>query len=105
MKQVRLHRRAVLDIEDAAAYYQAEAEKGMAECFARAVEAQLVRIAEFPALGSLRFSMELGIPQLRSSAVSSFPFSIFYMETSGSLNIVRVLHNSRDIPAAFRLGE
>ena len=105
MKQGRLHRRAVLDIEEAAAYYQAEAEKGVAESLARAVEAQLLRIAEFPALGPLGFAMELGMPQLRSSTVVSFPFIIFYMETCRNVNIVRVLHNSRDIPAAFRLGE
>jgi toxin ParE1/3/4 len=63
-----------------------------------AFEATLRRIARFPAAGSPRYAIELGIDGLRSMTTGRFPCIVFYVETSHEVAIVRVLHKKRDMP-------
>ena len=55
-----------------------------------------------PELGSLRFAFELDLPGIRSMRVDKFPYVLFYLVRSDHLDVVRMLHASRDIPASLR---
>jgi len=41
----------------------------------------------------------LNLPGLRFWRCKRFPYLVFYVETDDQINIWRVLHGSRDIPA------
>jgi len=53
-------------------------------------------------LGSLRFAFELDLPGLRSIRVEAFPYLIFYLVRGDRLDVLRVLHTSRDVPATLQ---
>ena len=102
MMSVRLHARAADDVRVATAYYLKEAGgRAVARRFAASFAAQIERIGEYPAAGSPRFAGLLGIPNLRSMPIESFPFTVFYIVSDQEVTIMRVLHNSRDIPCTF----
>jgi toxin ParE1/3/4 len=52
-----------------------------------------------PATGSPRYAHELGLPGLRSWPLTRYPYLIFYIECDESIDVWRVLHEQRDIPA------
>jgi len=56
-------------------------------------------IAETPQSGSPRYSELLGTPNLRNRKLRRFPYLVFYIEFDEHIEIVRVLHAARDIPA------
>ena len=57
-------------------------------------------LIRYPLTGSLRFAYELEIPELRSWSLKKFPYMIFYLPNDEHLDIWRVLHTRRDIPAS-----
>lgn len=67
--------------------------------FIDAIEAACRHIAGHPASGSLRYSHELHLPGLRAWPVKRYPHLIFYIERQGHVDVWRVLHGHRDIPA------
>ena len=87
------------DVEMAADYYAAEAGEAVALRFIDAVEAAFRATGRYPAAGSPRYGHELGLPGLRSHLVKGFPFLIFYAEQDTHVDVWRVLHAQRDIPA------
>jgi toxin ParE1/3/4 len=89
-----------LDIEAAADYYDMKAGRDLAERFVDAVEACVAAIGEGPGLGSPSLLPDL--PGLRSRPVAGFPYRIFYVERAERIEVLRVLHAHRDIPAALR---
>jgi toxin ParE1/3/4 len=46
-----------------------------------------------------QYGHELGIPGLRSWPLKRFPQLIFYIERADHIDVWRVLHGERDIPA------
>ena len=98
-KRTELRERARLDIEEAASYYRAEAGAKIAIQFIDAIQETIRSVSEEPAIGSPRYAHELGIRALRSRKVGKFPHLIFYVEGEGDVDIWRVLHAARDIPA------
>lgn len=42
---------------------------------------------------------ELNLPDLRSWALSRYPYLIFHIERPDHIDVWRVLHSKRDIPA------
>ena len=70
--------------------------------FVDAVEATAQRIGRNPRIGSLRFAYELSLPDLRDMSVGKFPYLLFYVERKGSVEVWRLLHTSRDIPAGLQ---
>jgi toxin ParE1/3/4 len=52
-------------------------------------------------LGSLRFSYELDIPELRVVATRRFPYLVFYIPGEESIDVWRVLHGRRDIHSSL----
>ena len=100
-KPARLRSRAVGDIDAAADFYLAEAGADVAGRFLDAVERAISQLGRQPHGGSLRFAFELDIPELRAWPVSRFPYLIFYIERETELDVWRLLHSSRDIPATL----
>jgi toxin ParE1/3/4 len=91
------------DIDEAADYYTDEAGEDVARGFVEAVQAAYRAIGEHPGTGSPRYADLLGIPGLRTRKLGRFPFLVFYIEHEDHIDVWRVLHARRDIPAS--LGE
>lgn len=87
------------DIDEALAYYIAEASDDVAMRFVDALEAAYGHIREHPAAGSPRYAHELNLPGLRCWPISDYPYLIFFIELATHVDVWRVLHAQRDIPA------
>jgi toxin ParE1/3/4 len=98
-RPVRLRRVAAEDIDAAVDYLLAEAGRDVASRFVDAVEAALTHVGRHPHHGSLRFSFDLDIPDLRAWPLSRFPYVVFYVEREHEIDVWRVLHTRRDLPA------
>lgn len=98
---VHLRVQAASDIDDAVEYYQREAGAVVAGRFIDAVERTLTRVGRNPRAGALRYAYDLGIPELRFVVLARFPYVVFYRETSDVIDVWRVLHTRRDLPAVL----
>ena len=98
-KPVVLRERARRDIDEAIEHYLSEAGPTVALKFIDALEGTLRQIGERPASGSPRHAHELEIPGLRFRSVGMFPHLVFYVESKADIDVWRVLHGARDIPA------
>ena len=96
-RQALLRRAAVRDIGEAVAHYYAKDGSALAGKFVTDLEQALDHIASYPEAGSLRYGLELGMPDLRSWSLSTFPHVVFYGMTAGQTDVARVLHERRDI--------
>ena len=103
-KPVQFREFASIDFDSAVNYYLAEAGQDIALRFVDAVEAAVRRAGKNPKLGSLRYAYELTIPDLRTMPVGRFPYVIFYAERVEVMDMWRLLHTSRDIPATLQDG-
>ena len=101
-KPVVLRERARRDIDEAVEHYTAEAGPAVALAFIDALEDALRRIGEPPAAGSPRYAHELDIPGLRFRPTGKFPYLVFHVEGEAEIDVWRVLHGTRDIPAGVR---
>ena len=99
-KPVVVHARANADIDAALEHDAAEAPREV-ESLLKAFEATFAAIAQLPELGSPRYAHELDLPGLRFRMTKRFPYLVFYLERSTEISVVRVLHESRDIPSGF----
>ena len=97
--QANLRALAATDIEAAVTHYRDEAGPKAAHDFVNALEAAITHLRRHPLTGSLRFAFELEIPALRSWPLQEFPYLIFYVPGDDRIDIWRVLHARRDIPA------
>ncbi|CAN5706307.1 MAG: type II toxin-antitoxin system RelE/ParE family toxin [Ilumatobacteraceae bacterium] len=104
-KPVRLRQLAVGDIDAAVDYYLTVAGDEVAGRFLDAAERALVHVGRHPHHGSLRFAYELDIPDLRAWPLTRFPYLVFYVETDTQIDVWRVLHTRRDIPAALSVDD
>jgi toxin ParE1/3/4 len=91
--------RAARDADDAVAHYLAEAGEAAALGFVAALQAAYRRIARYPGIGSPRHGQETGLDGLRSWPLRRYPYLVFYMDRGTHLDVWRVLHAKRDIPA------
>ena len=101
-KSVVLRDLARNDIDQAVDHYLAEAGAAVALAFIDAAEAALRRIGKLPGSGSPRYAHELDIPGLRFLPTGRFPYLIFYVEREAEVDVWRILHGARDIPAWMR---
>lgn len=90
------------DVDEAIAYYLSEATDRAALGFIDALERAYRYISRHPSSGSTRYSTELNLPGLRAWPLRRFPHIVFYVETSDCIDVWRVLHGARDIPAGMR---
>lgn len=92
---------AIRDIEQCFVYI-AEDDIDIGIKFLVAVEDSIDRIAEFPQIGKVRSFRNNELPVIRMWPVKTFEsFLIFYAEAQNEIEIVRVLHGSRDIESLF----
>ena len=87
------------DVEDAVAHYLAENAEAAALGFIDALENAYGHIGRHPATGSPRYAHALNLPGLRSWPLTRYPYLVFYVERSDRVDVWRVLHGQRDIPA------
>ncbi len=98
-KPVVPREQAKQDVEEALAYYMAEDAEVAALGFIDALEQAYAHIGRHPATGSPRHAHELNLPGLRSWPLTRYPYLVFYVERSDHVDVWRVLHGQRDIPA------
>lgn len=98
-KPVIARAQACRDVDDAIAYYLSEDAEQAALGWVDALEHAYAHIGRHPATGSPRYAHALGIPGLRSWPLGRYPHVVFYVERADHIDVWRVLHGRRDIPA------
>ncbi|HUN97874.1 MAG TPA: type II toxin-antitoxin system RelE/ParE family toxin [Bradyrhizobium sp.] len=96
---INLRALARRDVESAIDYYIEEAGSAVAARFIGALEAAYRLIGEHPSSGSPRYAHELALPGLRCLPLKDFPWLVFYVARGDDIDVWRVLHTRRDIPA------
>lgn len=48
-----------------------------------------------------RYARELNLPSLRSCPLAGFPHLLLYLEQDDAVDVARVRHMARDIPASL----
>nr|WP_305793101.1 type II toxin-antitoxin system RelE/ParE family toxin [Sedimenticola hydrogenitrophicus] len=94
--------RADQDVREAVDYYLREAGERVALAFVDALERAFLHVASHPASGSTRHVHALDLPGLRSWPVKRYPYLLFYVDKDDHIDVWRVLHDQRDIPAWLR---
>jgi toxin ParE1/3/4 len=87
------------DVEEAIDFYDEQAGAEVALRFVDALKGAYRAISSRPAIGSPRYAHELELPGLRSRKIARFPYLIFYFERDEHIDVWRVLHSQRNIPA------
>jgi toxin ParE1/3/4 len=93
------------DIESAIDHYAREAGADVAQRFLNSVRTAFRAIGDRPGTGSPRYGEELDLPGLRHRPAGRFPYLIFYVDHASHVEIWRVVHAQRDIPAELRPGD
>lgn len=93
---------AMRDVDDAVEYDLSERAAPAARGFIDALEQAYSHISRSPATGSPRYAFELNLFGLRSWALTGYPHLVFYLEREDQIDVWRVLHGTRDIPALMR---
>ena len=88
-----------MDVAAQAHYLASAASRAVALRFLNDFDAALVRLREFPRIGTLWPSDNPELQGLRRLQMRTFPVSIFYLDREPHVEIVRVLHGNRDLPA------
>ncbi|MFV0645536.1 MAG: type II toxin-antitoxin system RelE/ParE family toxin [Sphingomonadaceae bacterium] len=101
LKPVVPRAKARADVDSAVEYYANEAGADVAFRFINALEQTYTLIGERPATGSLRWSHELNLPGFRTIRLKGFPWLVFYLEFETHIDVWRVLHAKRDMPAGL----
>jgi len=87
------------DVDEAIAYYLGEDAGQAALGFVVALEQAYAHIGRHPGTGSPRYAHELNLPGLRVWPLTRYPHLVFYVERPDHIDVWRVLHGQRDIPA------
>ncbi len=87
------------DADEAVSHYLDVGAPRTALGFIDALETAYIHIGRYPATGSPRYAHELNLPGLRVWPLSGYPQLIFYVERAGHIDMWRILHGERDIPA------
>ena len=95
MAEVTLRPQAFEDLTEIFAYIY-EGSPKHAESFVELVRAGLERLAKRPRMGRLRPEL---MPDVRSFTVGQYV--IFYLPRVRGIEVVRVLHGSRDVASIF----
>ena len=94
---------ATADIDGLADYYRQEAGLAVALRFVDSAESAFEQLLAMPKIGALLGLDELPYEDIRSWHINGFDrLIILYRETADGVEIIRVLHTSRDIAALLR---
>jgi len=89
------------DVDDAISYYLNEDAEQTALGFIDALQKAYAHIGRHPSSGSTRYAHELDLPGLHCWPLKRYPHLLFYIERDDHIDVWRVLHGTRDIPAWF----
>ena len=98
-KPVVPRERANRDVDEAIDYDLSENAQDAALGFIDALERAYGHISRHPTTGSSRYASESNLPGLRFWPLKRYPHLVFYLERSDHIDVWRVLHGKRDIPA------
>ena len=87
------------DVEEVIDHRLVEASANVALGFVDELERAYAHIARHPASGSPRYAHQLGLADLRFWPLGRYPYLVFYVERDEQIDVWRVLHEQRDIPA------
>ena len=87
------------DVDEAIAWYLGEEAEHAALGFIDALEQAYAHIGRHPGTGSTPYAQELNLPGLRVWPLKRYPQLVFYVERPDHVDVWRVLHGQRDIPA------
>jgi len=90
------------DADEAIDYYVSENAPEAALGFIDALERAYSHISRHPGTGSSKYAHELNLPGLRFWPLQKYPHLVFYVERDDYVDVWRVLHGERDIPAWMR---
>ena len=99
VKPVVPREQANRDVDEAIAYYLSEDAGPAALDFIDALERAYAHIGRHPGTGSPRHAHELNLPGLRVWPLTRYPYLVFYVDRPDHVDVWRVLHAQRDIPA------
>lgn len=99
--ELRVHPQARRDVDAAFAYYMREASEATALRFVDDVEQALHLLCAHPAIGSRRHEASARLPGLRAWPLRPWLYLVFYLPQDHQLDILRVLHTARDLPATL----
>ena len=87
------------DVDAAIKHYLDQDAEQAALGFIEALEQAYAHISKRAATGSPRYAHELNLPGLRFWALTRYPYLVFYVELEQHIDVWRVLHGRRDVPA------
>jgi toxin ParE1/3/4 len=87
------------DVEEALSYYLSEGATTAALGMIDALEKAYSHMGRYPATGSPRFAHDSNLPSLRAWQLKRYPYVVFYVERTDHIDVWRVLHGRRDVPA------
>ena len=99
VKPVIPREQANRDIDETLGHCLSEGAEAAALAFIDTLEQACAHIARHPATGSIGSAHELNLPGLRFWPLKHFPYLVFYVENESHIDVWRVLHGKRDIPA------
>lgn len=99
MSEIRLRPGARHDLVQAVAFLASRSER-TARRFRAEAEATIARLASRPGLGARYDPDDPGLSELRLFPIARYPaYLVFYLALSDGVDVVRVLHGARDLPA------
>lgn len=98
-KRIVPREQANRDIDEAISRYLDEGAVQAAVGFIDALENAYTHLGRHPGTGSPRYAHELDLPGLRAWQLTAYPYLVFYVERPDHVDVWRVLHERRDIPA------
>ena len=101
-KPVLPREQAHRDAEAAIDHYRNDGSEKVALELVDDLERAYARISRNPDIGSLRYAHELDLPGLRFVPLTRYPYLVFYIQRDDSIDVWRVLHAQRDIPARMQ---
>lgn len=90
------------DVDQAIDHYLDEGGERVGLGFIDALEKAYRHIARHPASGAPRYAQELDLPGLRAWPLKRYPYLVFYVERDDHIDVWRVFHSQRDLPAWMR---
>jgi len=87
------------DVEEAIEHYLVEPSTKVGLGFVDELEKAYAHIARHPSSGLPRYAHQLGLADLRFWRLGRDPYRVFYVEREEHIDVWRVLHEQRDIPA------
>jgi toxin ParE1/3/4 len=99
LKPVIPREQAHRDVEEALSHDLSEEATNAALGMIDALEKAYSPMGRYPETGLPHFAHDLNLPSLRAWQLKRYPYVVFYMEQTDHIDVWRVLHERRDVPA------